>query len=66
MLDTLSMATSEDPTDVVNIDTISMARGKNENMAKKLIEALRVRQLSAANFRMLSFSTPPIALSLLI
>jgi hypothetical protein len=39
---------------VVKIDTVSIESGKKENMAKKLIEALSVRQLWVAKFWMLS------------
>jgi len=43
---------------------VSMESGKKENMAKKLMDALRVKQLSAAKFRMLSFKTLPLVLSI--
>jgi hypothetical protein len=50
-----SIATSDEPITVVNIETVNIESGKKENMAKKLMDALRVKQLSAAKLRMLSF-----------
>jgi hypothetical protein len=57
ILDIRSIATSEEPITVVNIETVSIDSGKKENIAKKLMDALSVKQLSAAKLRMLSFKT---------
>jgi hypothetical protein len=64
ILEIRSIATSEEPITVVNIDTVSIESGKKENMAKKLMDALRVKQLSAAKLRMLSLKTLAVILSI--